>query len=190
MLSFFYDASQEAYGADPDDRSGWQVGYHANVAANWQPSQPPPELPTEARFKPCGITFSNELTLPYSPVQVQPELKWNDAQVEHYENFLAGFPSAQEHASLHHRMFGHPNQLQDDMQLQCALMANGVRSMDEPGAADLLKTKSDWLLLLQVDSDYNAGMKWATSGLLYYWIERRALANYRFWQSWLVLQAE
>lgn len=190
MLSFFYDASQETYGADPDDRGGWQVLYYANVAANWQPRQPPLELPSEARFKPCTVTFSNELTLPYSPVQVQAELKWSEGQVEGYESFLKGFPGAQEHASLHHRMFGHPNQLQDDMQLQCALMANGVRSLDEPGAADLVKTKEDWLLLIQVDSDYNAGMKWATSGLLYYWIERRALANYRFEQSWLVLQAE
>jgi uncharacterized protein YwqG len=190
MLSFFYDASQETYGEDPNDRGGWQVGYHPSVAADWQPPQPPPALPEVARFKPCALTFSNELTLPGSPVQVQPELKWSESQIEHYEHFLASFPNTQEHASLHHRMFGYPNQLQDDMQLQCALMANGVHSLDEPGAADLVKSKADWLLLLQVDSDYNAGMKWATSGLLYYWIERRALAGLHFEQSWLVLQAE
>ncbi len=190
LLSFFYDASQETYGADPDDRGGWQVLYQETTASNWQPTQPPPDLPEEARFKPCLVTFSNELTLPYSPAQVQPELKWNREQVKHYEDFLAGFPNPEDHASLHHRIFGHPNQLQDDMQLQCALMANGVRSIDEPRAADLAKSKADWLLLLQVDSDYNAGMKWATSGMLYYWIERQSLARRQFDQCWLVLQAE
>jgi uncharacterized protein YwqG len=87
-------------------------------------------------------------------------------------------------------MFGHPNQLQDDMPLQCALMSNGVKSVEDERAAELAKHKADWLLLLQVDSDFNAGMKWATSGMLYYWIERQALASRQFDRTWLVLQAE
>ena len=190
LLSFFYDAHQETYGADPADRGGWQVLYHPDGPASWQPRQPPAGLPAEALFKPCSVTFAHELTLPVAPAQVQPKIKWSDGQIKHYEQFLESFPTREDHKTLHHRMLGHPEQLQDDMPSQCALMANGVRSIDDPGAAGLLEHKEDWLLLLQVDSDYNAGMKWATSGMLYYWIERQALAEARFDRTWLVLQAE
>jgi uncharacterized protein YwqG len=190
LLSFFYDAQQDTYGADPADRGGWQVLYHRDDPSSWQPLQPPSGLPAEALFKPCPVTFTPELTLPTAPAQVQPELKWSEAQIKHYEQFLKSFPTHEDHGTLHHRMLGYPEQIQDDMQAQCALMANGVKSIDDPRAGELLKGKADWQLLFQVDSDYNAGMKWATSGLLYYWIERQALAEARFDHTWLVLQAE
>jgi hypothetical protein len=98
LLSFFYDANQETYGADPDERGGWHVEYHAGDPTGWRTLQPPAELPVEARFTPCQLSFRGELTLPVSPGQVLPELKWNREQVRLYEDFLVGFPTCEDQA--------------------------------------------------------------------------------------------
>jgi uncharacterized protein YwqG len=87
-------------------------------------------------------------------------------------------------------MFGWPNQIQDDMQLQCALYANNIPSVDDPRAAEAARQKAKWQLLLQIDSDDMAGMRWASSGIIYYWLERDALQRAAFDKSWLVLQSE
>lgn len=64
LLSFFYDARQETWGFDPNDRGSWQVLFFEDDQANLRRSQPPDDLPEEGRFKPCKLTFSTELTLP------------------------------------------------------------------------------------------------------------------------------
>jgi uncharacterized protein YwqG len=104
-----------------------------------------------------------------------PNLDWSDQEVRAYEIFLQGFPIANDFKLPHHRIFGHPNQLQDDMHLQSVLYANGVFSLDDPHAPALTREKESWLLLLQVDSDDHTGMKWSSSGMLYFWIETTAL---------------
>jgi len=45
-------------------------------------------------------------------------------------------------------------------------------------------------LLLQIDSDENAGMRWGDEGMLYYWMKRDDLQRQRFDTTWLVLQSE
>ena len=204
VLSFFYDAAQETYGADPADRGGWQVLYFPPAAEKeggfhlfghgdphaLKPAAFPAALPAAARFKPCSLTFSSELTLPGAPSQYLPDLDWSPDEIQRYEQFQAAFPSAEDRKSLHFRMFGCPDQIQDDMQLQCALYANGFSSPDDPGAAQATAHKAGWQLLLQVDSDETIGMRWASSGMLYFWLEKEALQQHQFDRSWLVLQAE
>ena len=75
---------------------------------------------------------------------------------KHYENLYAAFPSKPDRAAIHHRLLGHPDTLQDDMRSQCALMAHGERDATQAAGESL-----NWQLLLQVDSDENAGMRWA-----------------------------
>jgi uncharacterized protein YwqG len=87
-------------------------------------------------------------------------------------------------------MFGCPDQIQDDMQLQCALYSNGFSGPDDPGVASAAAQKGVWQLLLQVDSDETIGMRWATSGMLYFWLEKEALHQRQFDRSWLVMQSE
>jgi uncharacterized protein YwqG len=43
---------------------------------------------------------------------------------------------------------------------------------------------------LQVDSNEQAGMHWASSGMLYYWITRSDLHAQQFGTTWLVLQSD
>ena len=198
LLSFFYDAAQETYGADPADRGGWQVFYFPPVSPkeggfHWfsrsdpgqlTPVPFPPGLPAGARFKPCRLTFASEYTLPGAPSQFLPNLDWSPDEIQRYEQFQAGFPSAEDRKTLHFRMFGCPDQIQDDMQLQCAVYANGLSE------AEAGPRKAGWQLLLQVDSDETIGMRWASYGMLYFWLEKEALHQRQFDRSWLVLQSE
>jgi uncharacterized protein YwqG len=210
LLSFFYDAAQETYGADPTDRGGWQVLYFAasltvpqkeegfHLFAHTDPLQLKPApfpagLAAGARYKPCQLTFASEYTLPGAPSQYLPNLGWSPNEIERYEQFQAGFPSGGDRKIQHFRMFGCPDQIQDDMQLQCALYANGVSpddAADPKVVAQAASRKTGWQLLLQVDSDETIGMRWASSGMLYFWLEKAALQQRQFDRSWLVLQSE
>jgi len=190
LLSFFYDSQQETYGDNPDDRGGWQVFYITGDMRNWKRAPFPTALAEEAQFSPCSLTFTPEFTLPSSPSQILGSIDWSQAEINGYENFLTGFPTPADHSTIHYRMFGHPNQIQDDMQLQSALFANNIPGVDDPRAAAQVARKADWNLLLQVDSDFHAKMKWSTSGMIYYWIDNQALQQNDFDKTWLVLQSE
>jgi uncharacterized protein YwqG len=191
LLSFFYDQHQETYGASPADRGSWKVIHLQGGGPDaWRPRPFPDGLGQNARFSACALAPASEATLPYSPSDQLAGLAWSEEEIGRYEDFLAAYPNPQDHASLHHRMFGHPEQIQDDMQLQSALYANGFEDLGNPSAARFLARKAEWQLLLQVDSETNAGMRWASSGRLYFWIEQGALLSRAFERVWAVLQSE
>lgn len=190
LLSFFYDATQQTYGENPADRGGWQVLYLPGDRSTLRRAPAPAALPAASRFKPCAVSFATEPTLPQRPEVEVAGLAWSPQQQEQYDGVLAALQTQDDRAQPHDRMLGHPDTIQDDMRPQCALYANGVSDPNDPKAAALLARANDWLLLLQVDSDPNAGMQWASSGMLYYWIERAALTAGRFDNTWLVLQSE
>ena len=207
VLSFFYDAQQQTFGDKPSDAAGWAVIYHdgAPVPAQLARLPAPDDLPSEARFKACALTFEAEWTLPTDPSSDSPNLFINDDEQSKYEALLADYPTPDDHATIHHRLLGHPNTLQDDMRAQCQRMleqkpgfgaelrwvqrpAPEKSGFSTPGVS--ASDASNWRLLLQVDSDENAGMRWANNGMLYFWIERSVLAARNFDQTWLVLQSE
>ena len=189
-IYFFYDAGQQTYGEDPSDRAGWKVWYADIANDELIRQQPPAGLLESAIFTACKLDYSREVTLPQQPAMYLDEFNWTPDEKHRYEDFLADFPSREDRSSIHHRMFGHSNTIQDDMHLQCALMANGAHSLDDPNADEFSRTAMDWILLLQIDSDENAGMLWANTGMLYFWIEKQALAARNFEKVWLVLQSE
>jgi uncharacterized protein YwqG len=189
-LYFFYDSKQQTYGEDPTDRAGWKVFYADAQAGQLVLAQPPAGLPQNAIFIGCQLNFSRQVTLPQQPAMYLDGFNWTPDERRRYEDFLADFPSGEDRSAIHHRMFGHSDTLQDDMHLQCALMANGARSLDDPNADELAKGAMDWMLLLQIDSDENAGMRWSNNGMLYFWIEKQTLAARNFDKVWLVLQSE
>jgi uncharacterized protein YwqG len=58
----------------------------------------------------------------------------------------------------------------------------------KPHRAALGAGAVQWRLLLQVDSDQDAGMLWGDVGRIYYWIRAQDLAARRLGQAWLILQ--
>jgi uncharacterized protein YwqG len=192
LLSFFYDAHQTTYGTYPSDRAGFRVLYLLGSRPDLQRQPFPQALPATARFAPRAVSFSTALTVSRTPALEVPGLAWSDDQQQRYEAALAGIPVPQQ-PPPQHQLLGLPNTLQDDMRIECQLASHGV-SMDsaasDPHATALSSGASNWILLLQLDSDEQAGMRWESAGMLYYWIERDALRQGRFDDTWVVLQSD
>lgn len=190
ILWFFYDAQQQTYGADPADRGGWLVLYTASDTPALQRTPFPASLPVESRFTAASPSFSNEITLSQQPQMDIPHYDWTAAEQQQYENLLAAYPNSTDHAAIHHRLLGNPDTIQDDMREQCQLVSHGITDSSDPKAAALLNSAKDWQLLLQIDSDEHLGMRWANTGMLYYWIPATNLQAQHFNTTWLVLQSE
>jgi uncharacterized protein YwqG len=198
LLSFFYDAAQETYGGSPADRGGFSVVYITDATQQLERLPFPDALPAEARFTPCAVSFSSILTLPDTPEVALPNLAWSPEQQKSYEAALAGLPggggaAASGSRAAQNQLLGYPDTLQDDMRLECQLAAHGVdvsQLETDPRAKELIPGADDWALLLQIDSDGQAGMRWGDGGILYYWIERQALKTADFSNVWCVLQTE
>lgn len=191
LLSFFYDAKQSTYGADPADCGGWQVlftppGQTASLAR----VAPPLGLPTSAWFTACAVSYSEEATLPTQIALDAPTVAWTADDQAAYEQFLTTFSAQANPKEPRNRLLGHPDTLQDDMRIECQFAANGVSDANDPRAASLTPGATNWRLLLQVDSDFHAGMRWADAGMLYFWIEDAALQAARFDNTWVVLQSD
>jgi len=190
MLYFFFDANQQVYGSDPADKAGWKVIYSAVEKKSLKRRAFPDKLPAEAQFTACTVTFSTEVTLPQRPNLLDKSLDWNDKERQAYSDMMAAFPSEKDRTQLHHRLLGHSDDLQDDMHLQAQIVSHGFKDDQSPEAKALVDGATDWLLLFQLDSDFNAHMQWASTGLLYYWITRQDLQVRNFDAVWVVLQSE
>jgi uncharacterized protein YwqG len=191
LLSFFYDAQQSTYGADPADRGGWQVLYSTpSAAVPLERLSAPAAIPTEARFTACTLNFVEEATLPGQLALDAPTVHWTKDDQAAYERFLGTFSAQADPKEPRNRLLGHADTLQDDMRIECQLAANGISDANDPRAAALAPGALDWRLLLQVDSDFHAGMRWADAGMLYFWIEDAALRSGRFDNTWVVLQSD
>ncbi|GAC1393325.1 MAG: hypothetical protein NVS4B11_02220 [Ktedonobacteraceae bacterium] len=189
LLWFFYDAQQQTFGAEPADKGGWSVLF-AEQPANLQRAIVPSTLPTTSQFQACTLRFSSEITLSLQPQLELSNFDWTDEEQQKYETLLSTFPTPEDHAAIHNRMLGNPETLQDDMRLECQYASNGVSDSSDPKADELAKGAMEWQLLFQVDSDEHAGMRWANTGLLYYWLKKADLQVRHFDASWVVLQSE
>jgi uncharacterized protein YwqG len=90
-------------------------------------------------------------------------------------------------------MLGHPDPIQNDMQLDCQLAFHGLYTgnasgYEDPRRAELEKGAEDWQLLLQIDSDDKARMIWGDAGRLYFWIRKQDLEKRAFENVWMILQ--
>ena len=173
-------------GFDPADRGAWAVIHTADGAAV-RPREAPGAVPAEGRFAATGLSADRELTfVPWESFTAE-SLAMTCEEIRVYARVL---PSDD---PVIHRLLGHPDPVQGDMQLECQLVANGVYCGDasgyrDPRAARLRPGAADWRLLLQVDSQDDAGMMWGDVGRLYYWIRQEDLTAGRWDRTWLILQ--
>jgi uncharacterized protein YwqG len=100
---------------------------------------------------------------------------------------------SEESGGVCHRMLGYPDPIQGDMQLEVQLASHGIYagSPDDYQTEEAKKLEAgakDWRLLLQIDSDENAGTQWGDVGRIYYWIRQQDLEARNFDKVWLILQ--
>jgi uncharacterized protein YwqG len=190
MLWFFYDAAQETFGEQPHERGGWRILFSTETPALLQRRDAPPKLPPASLFQACTLMYKRELTLALQPELELPDGDWSGKEQLAYEQVLELLRKPAAQTLPRHRLLGYPDTIQDDMRLQCQLVSHGITNNAEPRVAKLRAGALDWLLLLQIDTDAGARMRWSNNGMLYYWITQDDLQACRFEQSWLVLQAE
>ena len=189
QLYFFYDKEQSTWGFDPADRGSWRVIYSNEDSANL----------VEAAV-PSGIEqhIYNRVPVEFSEIGSRPDsqrfdFNYSDISDEESEA-LDEWKSPAFGDTPYHQMFGYPIPIQgDQMELECQLASSGVNcgtpeEYESPRAAKLSKGAKDWHLLLQLDSDDDAGMMWGDAGRLYFWIRETEARKADFTNAWMVLQ--
>ncbi|MSQ97636.1 MAG: DUF1963 domain-containing protein [Gemmataceae bacterium] len=152
------------------------------------------KLDGEFRSFPCAVSFSQNWTIPdIDHFRFEGEGEYEKAweNIEELKQDLNGVSEERPFKSRH-RLFGWPDPVEGDMQLECQLVANGIsygKGYPNP-MPELIKVGAkDWQLLLQIDTDEeNPGWMWGDVGRIYYWIHKDDLAARRFENVRLFLQ--
>ncbi len=187
-LYFFYDRYCEPWGYDPADRGCCRLLYVDSDRSTLVRADKPADLEPEHIAELCALEISPELTIPDD----QKELKYGMPSYEAYVRIRDGLIGSW--GSKHHRLLGHPQVIQNPMELECQLASNGVYCGDATGyrsaqAKALEPGAADWRLLLQIDTDEDGpGWCWGDAGRIYFWIKQQDLEARRFDDVWLVFQ--
>jgi len=187
LLLFFYDAVQQPWGFDPRDRGSSRVLFLPEGTA-LKRTAPPPDMSAESMFTAGLLSASLIAALPTYADRLGIKL-------EDPAYFSFGETSSEiAGEGPHHRLLGWPEVVQsDDMDLECQLASSGVfaggpAASRSPEAARLLDGATDWMLLLQLSTDDDAGWMWGDTGSIYFWIRKQDLAERRFENVWTILQ--
>jgi uncharacterized protein YwqG len=198
LLSFFYDLENQPWGFDPQDLGGYAVRHFPKTSdlRRYPPPDPQSALPEAA------IRFWPAETLPFYGSRAGDRLLTDlEARIGSEPDFdsldglsraLFGALAPTTDGPLH-QLGGHSHNVQGDMQLEAQLVMNGLycgnqSGYKDPRAADLARSCEDWTLLLQLDSDDDAGFMWGDDGILYYWVRSADLARREFSKAWMTLQ--
>lgn len=183
LISFFYSSEQPA-GFDPQERDKFSVFYFEDTNS-LRVAEFPENFATS--FNPMHIIFSQEPSLPsIEKVNEAFNLYDNDEEFDLYATLRDVTPT--------HKMFGYANEIDtDDMALQCELIANDVycgdtEHFEHPQIKEFETKAHDWHLLLQIDSDDEAGFMWGDVGRIYFWIRKQDLSNRNFGNVWVIMQ--
>jgi uncharacterized protein YwqG len=188
QLFVFYDQEQRTWGFDPKDRGSWRVLYTARGIEECRERFAPPGLDVVYRTKAIGYTAAQ--TYPDLQDERVYALDLSDKARDEYIDLCSDAPGVHPF----HWMFGYPMPIQNNgMDLECQLASNGLycgdsSAYDDPRCVLLEPGRSEWLMLLQIDSDDDAEMMWGDVGMLYFWIKRRDLEQRRFDDCWMILQ--
>jgi uncharacterized protein YwqG len=192
LLSFFYDALEQPWGFDPKDRGSWKVVYLKEIG-DLERKIEPAEIVEQGTFTTSRISFSKQTTLPSWESLCIQRLELNDEEQDLYLNLYEKLQEYNNSTGLTHRLLGHPDTIQGEMQLECQLVTNGLYCGDSSGYEDPKRTvlepgADSWRLLLQIDSEEDIGMMWGDVGRIYFWILEDDLIKMNFNNVWVVLQ--
>lgn len=189
FLYFFYDSERQPWGFDPEDSGSWSVIYAEVDESQLGRETWPEELSEQGRFQACRVEARDALTLPPWESDTIQKLELLEEEDDRYMDLLDDLAPEEPV----HQLLGYPDPIQGDMALECQLASNGIycgdtSAYEHPRRHELEPGAEDWRLLLQVESDENAGMMWGDAGRLYFWIRIGDLLKRDFSRVWLILQ--
>lgn len=185
-LLFFYDLEYSGWGYDPKD-AGCAVVRHERGAA--AAASAPDDLAETLRLDAHLVGFTADVSI---PSEERLEIDWRSLTRQD-ERALEAAVEAFTPPEPSHQVGGYPGPIQDDgMERQCQLVSNGVyMGKDVRQSAEITALErgaDDWRLLLQVDSDEDAGLMWGDTGRLYFWIREQDARAGDFTKTWTILQ--
>lgn len=172
-LLFFYELEHGSWGLNAKDAGSAIVVHETGLRS---PASEPEDLPYEAKFPAYPVSFARGISY---PTEERLAVDWsglNTASAEALEAALADLAPA----APMHQIGGYPCPVQSDcMEAECHDIARrlGWRS-----------DVADWRLLLQLDTDDDAGMMWGDVGSLYFWIREQDARAGDFSRVWMILQ--
>ena len=181
-LMFFYELEHGSWGLAAQDAGSSVVIYEVGDP---KPAAEPTDLDEDAKFPAYPVKFSPATSL---PSEERLELDWRGMTKAENLAVEAAIEALQPSEPVH-QVGGFPRPVQaDEMEEQCQQVTQGL---DREGAT--LKTderisSTDWRLLLQVDTDNDAGMMWGDTGMLYFWIREQDARARDFSKVWMILQ--
>jgi len=152
---------------------------------------PPSDAEPEHLNRSCRVEAYPQLALPDSV----PEIEFGTSAYTAYQRLceeIEDIGTSEEYAV--HRLLGHPQTIQNPMELECQLASHGIYCGSSSGfqgeqAEQLKSGAADWRLLLQIDTDEDGpGWIWGDVGRIYFWIKKQDLTALRFDDVWLVFQ--
>jgi uncharacterized protein YwqG len=193
LLSFFYDLENQPWGFDPKEQDGFKVEFF--------PEQhfiqgPPPDPAYKLNVR--RLIFSHIFTIPSFGSRSFDRLKQeNHLNIDEIGRYIKMedeyYSQFYKKGCCYHRLFGHSDNIQGDMQLEAQLVSNGINCGYSSGyknkKAKTLESGSDeWQLLLQLDSDDSAELMWGDVGMLYFWVRKEDLKKMDYQHVWMTLQ--
>jgi uncharacterized protein YwqG len=188
ILFFFFGMQGDPFHHPLEDASSWRVLFIDDPVSALEQRIPPGGDEFHC-YDPCRVLFSQEWTIPAFESKLFDSLKLNEQEQSAYLEML----EEHEIGGIVNRILGHPAPIQGDVQLECQFASHGLDSRNLSIKHRILRMLlaggyRNWQLLLQLDSDDNAGMNWVDSGRLYFLIRERDLRVHRLDRVWLILQ--
>ncbi len=188
-LLFFYDMEKRPWGYDPNDRGSSAVLLVPDLAV---PAEQLDDRPNgnESPLPHRNVSFRRIDVLRSLDLGTIDALNLTEEEIDEYCR-ISDIPF---HDIPKHQIAGFPAPVQEDnMELECQLVSNGLFCGDANGYKDprvpsLTPGAANWRLLLQIDSDDDLGVMWGDCGTIYYWVEAHKAKVGNFANTWLVLQ--
>jgi hypothetical protein len=177
LVSFFYDAANQPWGSDAEDRTGTVVLFSPDPS-NARPLLKPGTPPHAPPRKPLAFIQAAAFCLP-------------EEQADRLDDFIQqSDETTAETVSDIQMTLSEANPSDGNRVLSAPAIIQGDMDDDLASAAGFLGLPEDtaWTLLLQLDSDKDLGWCWGDAGFLYFWIPTADLAEGRFDRVWTILQ--
>jgi len=189
------------------ERERFRVLYFDRPLTEFPERNFPKDLPSKLRWK--GLQYAvarTEISFPWPEDTVVEQLDLNEQEYKDFCRFSGHWIDSPGEPRSLHRIGGYPNYVQHDPKFEAHLRSRdlwaGICDNPDNLSAEehfresnrrfseikrrLKPEAAAWELLLQVDSEENAGMMWGDTGRLYFLIRQNDLHARRFENTWMV----